>query len=664
MDKRLPIVLALCLLIMLGWTYLFPPKRPVPSAPPATTEVVDGSNAQATVSAQDGALSGAPSEIGAQGRAAPTQPRTVDTEERTFTLDLGQPGRPGHYRAVFTNRGAALKELRTANYVDHAGLAAAEQGEFAHWATLVSPVESDGRLQQSMVVRSTSASARELEVEPLENELWVARTLADGGVTRGVEFEISPGTGVAYVKRFTFAPGEDRLRLEFEVRNVALPERQGKQGYALTPAVGMPSDSGDRWYVEPQSVAVTRPNPNAPLELEVVAKNESTEERSGSFRAGIGDPLSFAGVFNKYFAVLLRPADDASRDSLTGASWRRTADDAWKRAHPAEAQLATRQIATDVQFELPLPPLGESRGVRFDVYAGPKDREALFAAHSDHLALIDHDLGMFSSIAHVLLAVLGFFESITSNWGFAIILLTLSVRLLLFPINRRSQTAMARYQSKLKRLQPKIDEIKKKYAADAARQRQEQAKLMQSEGAFPPLGGCLPMFLQIPVFIGLYRALGVSFELRQAPFLLWIHDLSLPDQFLRIDFNTHIPFVGTIEYLNILPPLMVLLWIWQQKGMPVPADEQAARMQKMMMWMPVMMGFFLYNYAAGLSLYMITQSGVGIIEQKVIKKYWPVDDTEITPKKKGFMSRLMEAQQTQMKKMESQQRRTPRKVKR
>jgi membrane protein insertase Oxa1/YidC/SpoIIIJ len=92
----------------------------------------------------------------------------------------------------------------------------------------------------------------------------------------------------------------------------------------------------------------------------------------------------------------------------------------------------------------------------------------------------------------------------------------------------------------------------------------------------------------------------------------------VPDRLFRLDFQ--IPFLGSIEYLNLLPLLMVVLWIWQQKGMPMPADEQAAKMQKMMMWMPVMMGFFLYNYAAGLSLYMITQSGLGIIEQKVIKK--------------------------------------------
>ena len=81
--------------------------------------------------------------------------------------------------------------------------------------------------------------------------------------------------------------------------------------------------------------------------------------------------------------------------------------------------------------------------------------------------------------------------------------------------------------------------------------------------------------------------------------------------------------------------------------MPLPADEQAARMQKMMLWMPVMMGFFLYNYAAGLSLYMITQSGLGIIEQKVIKKIWPNDDAERPKKKAGFLARLMEAQQQQ-----------------
>jgi len=86
---------------------------------------------------------------------------------------------------------------------------------------------------------------------------------------------------------------------------------------------------------------------------------------------------------------------------------------------------------------------------------------------------------------------------------------------------------------------------------------------------------------------------------------------------------------------------MIAMWIWQQRGMPMPADEQAAKMQKMMMWMPVVMGVFLYNYAAGLSLYMITQSGLGVFEQKFIKKHWPPDMTEQPKKNPGMLGKMM-----------------------
>jgi membrane protein insertase Oxa1/YidC/SpoIIIJ len=97
---------------------------------------------------------------------------------------------------------------------------------------------------------------------------------------------------------------------------------------------------------------------------------------------------------------------------------------------------------------------------------------------------------------------------------------------------------------------------------------------------------------------------------------------------------------------------MIVMWIWQQRGMPVPADEQAAKMQKMMMWMPIVMGVFLYNYAAGLSLYMITQSGLGVFEQKFIKKHWPPDDTEQAKKGPGLLGRMMARAQEAQKEAE------------
>ena len=216
---------------------------------------------------------------------------------------------------------------------------------------------------------------------------------------------------------------------------------------------------------------------------------------------------------------------------------------------------------------------------------------------------------------------------------------------------------MARYQKKMKRVQPRLDELKEKYASNPQKQRQEQAKIMQEEGAFPPLGGCLPMFLQIPVFIGLFAALRTTSSLRQEPFMLWIQDLSMPDRLLHLGIDKTLPMVGSIEYLNVLPPAMVVLWVLQQRSMPTPTDEQQARMQKMMMWMPVLFGVMLYNYAAGLSLYMITTSSLGIFEQRVIKKYWPVDDTEQVKKKKsGFMARLAEAQKQQVRALEQKQR--------
>jgi len=253
----------------------------------------------------------------------------------------------------------------------------------------------------------------------------------------------------------------------------------------------------------------------------------------------------------------------------------------------------------------------------------------------------------------VLVRVLGFLEGLTGNWGIAIILMTIMVRSLLFPLNRRSQTSMARYQQQMKRVQPKIDELKKKYKDDPEKQRKAQAELMQKEGLMPPLGGCLPIFFQIPIFFGLFTALRTSFDLRQAPFFWWITDLSKPDRLMRIDLGP-LPVVGTVEYLNVLPPLMVVLWIAQQMVMPKPADEQAQRMQRMMMFMPAVMGVFLYNYAAGLSLYMITQSLLGIFEIAVIKKVWPVDDSP-QAKKQGFLARLAEKQQEQMKRMQGMQ---------
>jgi YidC/Oxa1 family membrane protein insertase len=447
-----------------------------------------------------------------------------------------------------------------------------------------------------------------------------------------------------------FEPGSWRLRITLTLENRAAGAARAI-GFTFAPSAALPAEFGDQFYAEPSAVAIGRSAPNAPYRSDHRAAPRL--EESGPLEAPT--PLSVVGVHNKYFAFLLREAE-AERATLGGARYFPVRD--------TEVPGGV-MIGAEASLDLFLPAPGERRSFEYILYAGPKDAEDFIADAPAHELVLDDDisggLGRFFQVDHIakgLLAVLRLFHGWVGNWGVAIILLTLCVRAALFPLNRRSQTAMARYQKKMKRVQPRLEEVKKRFEGDPQKLREAQARIMQEEGAFPPLGGCLPVFLQMPIFFGLFSALRVSFDLRQAPFAGWIVDLSRPDRLLRLGLD--LPLLPSFEYLNVLPLLMVVLWIVQQLGMPKPADEQAARMQKMMMFMPVLFGFMLYNYAAGLSLYMITTSGCSIIEQKVIKKLWPIDDRERDPGPRkgcgpfsGMMQHLAEKQREQMKRMQA-----------
>ena len=642
--------------MLLGWQFLFPAKRPAAvnqPAPASATKSVNGSGDVVVDAKPDG--QGVSAKTGAPDAVSPVilGTRIAEDGERTLELRVGTAPERGSYLAVFTNRGASLVSLKLASSVDRAGLTAEERTQPEHWTDLVQALrpESAGQGPHYSLAWTTDVSARDFESADLAAGFWRMRELpaAEGGP--GVVFDYAPGSGLRYEKKVRFVPGTYRMELELSIENLAHPS-SGQASFRLTPADIVPREAGDSFYIEPQAVAAGRSGRSArDLEvlpgIEFVVPPRTAGKPGGPFDKVPSAALAFAGVHNKYFAVLLRAADDAGQATLRGASWRARYDAGSGALPDAKPGQLWSQLASDVHLELSIPVPGATKSWRYLVYAGPKAREDLLDEHTDHEALLRKDLGFFSGIASVLLYVLRFFHRLVGNWGIAIILLTFSVRVILFPINRRSQTAMSRYQTKMKRLQPQIDELKQRFAKDPNKLRQEQGQLMQREGAFPPLFGCMTMFVQIPVFFGLFSALRTSFDLRQAPFFGWMNDLSKPDRLAEINWNTHLPFIGTIQYLNVLPPLMVGLWILQQALMPKPTDPQAARMQKMMMFMPAVMGLFLYNYAAGLSVYMITQSVLGILELKVIKKYYPVDDSEVTPKK-GFMARLMErAQQAQ-----------------
>ncbi len=640
MDKRFLSALLLCFVIVVGWTLLFPPPKPT---------VPDGSNTTARTEAPAAeSTTTESSQANPATLPAGTQGRVVrDTEARTQTFLIGEPG--SRWLLTATNEGATLVEARREGHAQKSGTSAADAQKPENWVLLLSTVNTGRDPSRSLVWRA-GPSAKSIAGEGFDKALWVMRPVQDKGQDKGIEWEYAPGTGMVFTKRLIAEPGAKRLRLELELKNESSNEA-GRRDFVLVPAAGMQPDSGDSFYKEPEAIAWSAVSDDADGLLAIEQTHETGEVSSGTLQ--VPAPIGWAGVHTKYYAALLSGQTEADRATLLGAGWRAQRDEAWLSAHPDMRGREWRQLETELTLGLDVPQQGAvARTWRYDYYLGTKNRDELKAADPTFRHLIDHDLGFVSGIAKALLAVLGFFHTVTNSWGFAIILLTIFVRLVLFPINRRSQTAMSKYQSKMKRIQPRIDELKKKHANDPSRLRQEQAKIMQEEGAFPPLGGCLPPLLQIPIFIGLFRAVGVSFDLRHETFLGLVQDLSLPDQLIPFGFD--LPFFGPVAALNILPPIMVVMWIWQQRSMPMPSDEQAQMMYKMMMWMPVVMGIFLYNYAAGLSLYMITQSTLGIIEIKVIKKYWPIDEKEEPKKKDGFLARMMKEQQRRLEEIEKQ----------
>jgi YidC/Oxa1 family membrane protein insertase len=639
-EKRLPLFFLLSFLLLVMW-----PQGPAEPEGPKENSAVPTWGTGPT---------GGPSVPGVPLAGA----ERPDTEAEPWreTLTLGTQGELGYYLATFDSRGGVLSELRLGGFYTRNGLDPQEKEDPLNWVQLLSEVNTPAGIQSSLGLQATPSSEAMVGF-PLDQVHWHHEVLEEFGRTVGVRFHHDTGRGLSLTKTLRVNPNSYDLTLDIELRN-SVPEWAGRQPRLIfTPALGMPASADDSFYLEP-SAGVSWEQGGEP---EVEREELSIGEQDGESFPPKRDIL-WAGMDSKYFAVLARP-DDATRGVVTGAGWRTLYDLDWVAEHPWDPRYPKEQpennpengwrhVTCDLDLTASLPGPGGVSKLRFEIYAGPKNSRLLEEHDPSLLSLVAGDLGFFSGIASTLLVILGFFHGIVGNWGWSIILLTLTVRLALFPFNRRSQTSMARHAKKMKRVQPMLNELKEKYKDNPQKQRSEQARIMQEEGAFPPLGGCLPIFIQIPIFFGLFKALRISFDLRQAPFVGWVKDLSEPDRLMRLDWD--LPLLGTVEYLNILPPMMVFLWILQQKVMPKPTDEQALKMQKMMMWMPIVFGFFLYNYSSGLSLYMITTSLFGVLEQTVIKKIWPIDDSEQPKKKSGFMARMAEMQKKAQKMQEMQ----------
>jgi len=271
---------------------------------------------------------------------------------------------------------------------------------------------------------------------------------------------------------------------------------------------------------------------------------------------------------------------------------------AWVPTENAPREFFARKVDTNLYATGMLQPLkeiapGGTESVTSKLYIGPQDQRVLEKIAPGLELTVDY--GWLTVFAKPLFWLLDFLHSLVGNWGWAIVLLTIIVKLAFFPLQAASYRSMA----KMKKVTPKLTQLRERYGNDRVKMNQAMMELYKTE-KINPLGGCLPIVVQIPVFIALYWVLLASVEMRNAPWIGWIKDLAAPDPFY------------------ILPLVMAVTMFIQTKLNPVPPDPIQA---KMMLWMPLVFSVMFFFFPAGLVLYWLVNNLFSIAQQWVITRH-------------------------------------------
>ncbi len=547
MDRNLFLAFALSFAVLTGWMLLTAPQQRhagsetgvVEQAQPAPAEV-----AKTPVSAPVAVRAPGPAVTAAPGAAEPM----------IETLRIKRP----EFIAEFTNQGAGLArfELRRFDTGRRAGkrpilLAGndATQGP-----ALLTPLAELGL--GSLAERGFEIAAR--------TDSKITFRLESGGVVveKSYEFEADG---------YTFA-----LRLRIENGSSAPISTQFGVEWPAFPVEG--TDFVDQALSVLHDGSVTR----TPIAgFGTPGFFDRSPEREVEFK----HEVDWAGVDVPYFLRAMLPDQPALANARFEAS--------------DPGKVGRVQVYFD-PVEIP-PAQSAERLIR--IYAGPKNEEILEGLGSGLIRAINLGYTWIIPLTRFFHWLLQALYSVVPNYGVAIIVLTVLVRLVTAPLTTRQMRSMERMRA----LAPKLEELKAKFKDDKAKQSEEMMRLYRQEGV-NPLGGCLPMVLQIPVFIGLFYALQSSIELRHSPFFGWITDLSVPEALFTIP--------GLDLPVRVLPLLMGASMVAQQKLMPMQADPAQAKM--MLVLMPVMMTVMFYQFPSGLVLYWMVSNVIAISHQLLV----------------------------------------------
>jgi YidC/Oxa1 family membrane protein insertase len=552
-NQRLLLTVALCMAVALVWSFVFQPKaqRPSPSEPPGAGNQQPAPSGGATPPAPPtgSSSSGAPATpAGSTTSAATNVPRGTSTPRppsRAVSLDSER------LRVVLTSDGAALKAV----LLKGEKFQRRKPGTPKETPVDLVEVQPGQPLPLATVLRDAGAT----DLVPADAGYEIVRQDERSAVFR------ARAAPVTVLKTFTLDPRLYRLDLSVEIRSDAALSGQLS---VLSTAHGEAGSGGGFFSGHANAPARAICQAGGKLERVGVGDKHSVWEGPGN--------ASFAGVDEQYFIRAVVPPQGSAAACRIEAK-------------PDGALLASLAVPVSLAA-------GGSSASSFVIYAGPKDTEELGAVAPTLKNSVD--LGFWSVIANVLLAVMKFFHKVVPphNWGIAIILLTLTVKALTFPLQHKSMKSMQEMQ----RLQPQIEDIKKKHAGDQQRQNLEQMKLFKEHGV-NPMGSCLPMLIQMPVWLALYTTLQVSVELYNSVFIPgWLDDLTAKDPYY------------------ILPVAMGATMLLTQVLTPTPMSNPG---QKTMGYaMSVFFSLLMLNLPSGLTLYIFVNNILSILQQLYLRR--------------------------------------------
>lgn len=624
MEKRILVAALLTIAFYFVYFKYFvdKPKTEEPASSPTTQSAPANPGAAAASGAQSAPVLG------------PTVQTANVAADKTYTIANDS------IRFTFAARGAAVESVVLEGHLSHplpkgGDRAAAEKLEFIR-----------------RVPDQPAPLALLDEFNPalgLEKVVWSSTGPAADQKSIAFSAEITDGpTRYRLTKTFRLADRPNRLLVDVTLEHLAGADALTRR-YWLNTSGGCSMSEKTNQPVFHALVGVAQ---EGAVKIQAHLPNDILKQDTKQYDYTAGE-IRFAGDMGVYFGAYLYATTKGGCDRA-----RLKANDKTETV-PASAY-------SQLGFLLITSAPGEKKTVTFDYYVGPKDRrniEQSFEPGAIHDAYVDvahyelNQQGCFcynlpgiswlvQAVSRLVLAAISIFGAMfgsfgaTSNMGFAIILLVLCVRIVMFPFNRHAQVTMQRHSEKMNKIKPQLDKLKEKYKADPQKLMSEQSKLMkENKMSYFPLGGCLPAFFQMPVFFGLWSAIRFDIDLRHARFL-WCTDLSQPDNLIALAQPIGIPccFPGAapiITGLNILPLLMTAAWFFDTKtSMVKSTDPQIEQQQKMMQWMPLMFGIFMYGNAAGLSLYWLANSLIAMTEKRIVKKFFPIkkeDEVAVKP---------------------------------